>query len=106
MRVEHSSSRGRNDDRGGRSSGGRDGGHRGDRDDRRDNPRVARGPPPSKYKVRVTGLPEKASWQDLKDFIRPVGKSVTFTEVVDGIGKFYYLFYISIYSFIFISIYN
>ena len=33
------------------------------------------------------GLPDRASWQDLKDFLRPVGKSVQYATVVDGVGS-------------------
>jgi len=51
-------------------------------------------PPPRKeapmmkdafYRVKVTGLPRTASWQDLKDFMR-AGGDVRFTDVEGGVG--------------------
>lgn len=38
------------------------------------------------HKVRVMGMPQSTSWQDLKDFLRKVGR-VKFTEIVEpGVG--------------------
>lgn len=38
------------------------------------------------HKVHVLGMPESASWQDLKDFCRKVTNEVKFADVVDGVG--------------------
>merc|ERR1712194_1009016 len=37
------------------------------------------------FKVQVNGLPAGASWQDVKDFLRPAG-NVKFTEVKGDVG--------------------
>lgn len=71
LRVEHS--------RGGRD---RESSRGGDRD--RDSGSVRR--PNGKYRIVITGLPDSASWQDLKDFLRPVGKSVCYVDVKAGRG--------------------
>lgn len=41
------------------------------------------------FKVTVSGLPQGASWQDLKDFLRPAG-DVVYTNIdgSEGIGEF------------------
>lgn len=49
------------------------------RDDRRGAPRR------SEFKLYVSGLPSRCSWQDLKDFMRSVG-DVLFTKAEDGEG--------------------
>jgi len=42
--------------------------------------------PSAAYRVKVTGLPRTASWQDLKDFVRGGGGDVRFTEVEGTTG--------------------
>merc|ERR1712137_1348195 len=40
----------------------------------------------SYFKVRVSGMPSSASWQDLKDFLR-ASRTVKFTEIIEpGVG--------------------
>ena len=63
--------------------GDRRGDRRGDRD--RDRPKRERPNKPANktdYKLRVTGLPRGATWQDLKDFARTAGGEITFTKVM------------------------
>lgn len=83
LRVEFSKPKGRGDSRR-RDSRGRRGGGRG-------------GPPnpslrDSWYRVKVSGLPSSASWQDLKDFMRKGGRgTVKFTEILgqgEGVAGF------------------
>jgi len=56
----------------------------------RDRGRDSRGPPrrrSSEFRVRVTGLPEDMSWQDLKDFLRTAGVSdIPYANVSNGVG--------------------
>ena len=77
--------------RGGRGGGGFGGpppfrgGHDRGRDDRGPPPSRGRGDSyvPSKrseFRVQITGLPRSASWQDLKDHMRPAG-DITFSQV-------------------------
>ncbi len=66
------------------------GGGRGGYDDR---PRGGGGGKRTDFRVVVTNLPERTSWQDLKDFFRPVG-DVGFTDVDqrngEGVVEFMY----------------
>lgn len=46
---------------------------------------ASQGPRRSEYRVRVTGLPSSASWQDLKDYMRRAG-DVCFSQVFREAG--------------------
>merc|ERR1712151_611676 len=46
-----------------------------------------RGPQKSEFRVRLTGLPQQTSWQDIKDFIRKATDRIGFTDVIsEGVG--------------------
>jgi arginine/serine-rich splicing factor 1/9 len=61
-----------------RRGGGRFGGRDGQR---------TRAPERTDYRCIVENMPEKASWQDLKDFLRPVAGFVGYANVRDGVGE-------------------
>ncbi len=61
------------------------GGSRGDRD-RDANKDSSRIPKRSEFRVEISSVPSQTSWQDIKDFLRPEGKSVCFAEIKDDIA--------------------
>ena len=63
------------------SKGGSRGGDR-----ERDVNRDSRIPKRSEFRVEISSVPSQTSWQDIKDFLRPEGKSVCFSEVKDDIA--------------------
>lgn len=98
LRVEFSRGRDRadrgrdryDDRRGGGGGGGDRGRDRfddrrgggGGRDDRR-----TRAPERTDFRCIVENMPERASWQDLKDFLRPVAGFVGYANVTNDVGE-------------------
>ena len=51
------------------------------------NPAKFRGPRNNGFRLFVTGLSDSTSWQDVKDFARTGGRSVSYTEVYHRMGE-------------------